>query len=305
MAIASVRVQINGTWHSLTYNSSTGKWEGSATAPSTTSFNLSGGFYPVTVEATNQAGTSTTATTADGTVGESLKLVVKEKVKPTVTITSPANGAYVTSNMQPITFQLRDETGGSGVKLSSLVLTLDGTGYGSTASGMSVTSVANGYDVTFTPPAALSDGAHTISITVQDNDGNESGAAGASYTVDTVPPALDLTGPADGLITATAVQTVSGATNDATSSPVTVTIQLNGADQGAVSVAEDGTFSKGVTLAEGANTIVVTATDAAGKETAITLSVTLDTTSPVIDAVTISPNPADAGATLILSAEVR
>lgn len=304
MAIASARVQINGTWHNLTKNSATGKWEATITAPPATSFHLSGGYYPVTVEATNQAGTKTMATTADPTVGNSLKLVVKERVKPVAAITGPSAGAYLGNNQQPITFTLRDETGGSGVKLDTLVFTLDGTALGSTAAGMTCAAVTDGYDCTYTPPAALADGAHTVSITVQDNDGNTSVPASVSFTVDTVPPVLNLTSPADGLITATPAQTIAGMTNDATSSPVAVTITLNGTDQGAVSVGADGSFSKGVVLSEGENVITVTSTDKAGKTTAVTLNAVLDTTSPVIGSVGIAPNPADAGASLVITIEV-
>ena len=65
MAIQTVKVTINGTEHTLEYNSTTGKWEKSITAPTTTSYNLTGGYYPVSVTATNQAGTSSTITDAD------------------------------------------------------------------------------------------------------------------------------------------------------------------------------------------------------------------------------------------------
>lgn len=304
MAIASARVQVNGTWYNLTKNASTGKWTASITAPSTTSYNLPGGHYPVTVEATNQAGTKTTVTTSDPTVGKSLKLVVRERVKPVVTITGPSSGAYVANNQQPITFTLRDETGGSGVNLTSLSLILDGSVLGSSAAGMVCTAVTGGYSCTYTPPAALGDGPHTVSITVQDNDGNVSTAATLTYTIDTVPPVLNLTSPTDGLITATAALTVSGTTNDATSSAVTVTIKLNGVDQGAVPVDANGAFSKAITLAEGANTILVTSTDLAGKASKTTLSAVLDTTSPVVGAVSIAPNPVDTGNTVIISVEV-
>ena len=95
--------------------------------------------------------------------------------------------------------------------------------------------------------------------------------------------------------------TVAGTTNDATSSPVTVSISLNGADQGAVTVGSNGSFSKSVTLADGENTIVVTATDQAGLSTSVTIHATLDTSVPVIQSATITPNPVDAGATMVIS----
>jgi uncharacterized protein YbcV (DUF1398 family) len=305
MAIQQVRAQVNGVWHVLEYNSSTGKYEKTITAPNTTSYNVNAGhYYPVTVEATNTAGTVTTVNDNDGTVGNSLKLVVKEKVKPTINITSPGAGAFVINNKQPIVFQLRDEAGGSGINIDSLVLKIDGgTSIGKSSSGMVCTPVTNGYDCTYTPPSALSDDSHTVTINVSDYDGNAATQASRSYTVDTVPPVLNVTSPANGLITNTAALVVAGNTNDVTSSGVTITIKLNGVDQGSVPVTS-GNFSKSITLANGSNTIVVTATDTAGKVTETTLTVTLDTSAPVINSVSIVPNPVDAGNTMIISVEV-
>ncbi len=299
MAIKQVRAQVNGTWHTLTYNSSTGKYEATITAPGATSFNLSGGYYNVQVEATNTAGT---VGTADGSTLAGLRLVVKERVAPVITILSPSAGAYVTNSKQPVVFTIVDETGGSGINLSSLVVKQDGT---AVASGtMKQTAITNGYSVTYTPAAALSDGSHTVTVEVSDNDGNAATAKSTTYTVDTVPPTLNLTSPANGLITAAAALNVSGSTNDSTSSPVTIAIKLNGADQGSVTVASNGSFSKTVTLASGSNTIEVTATDAAGKVSSVTRTVTLDTSVPKVVSATITPNPVDAGATMVISVEI-
>ena len=75
MAISQVRAQINGTWHVLTKNSSTGKYEANITAPTTSSYNQPNHYYNVTIEATNTAGTSSTA---DGTDLAGLQLKVKD-----------------------------------------------------------------------------------------------------------------------------------------------------------------------------------------------------------------------------------
>lgn len=122
--------------------------------------------------------------------------------------------------------------------------------------------------------------------------------------MDTVPPTLNITAPVAGLITASPAQTVAGTTNDATSSPVTISITLNGVDQGAVTVASNGSFTKSVTLREGSNTIVVTATDAAGQKTTVSRTVTLDTSVPVIKSATITPNPVDAGKSMVIAVEI-
>ncbi len=299
MAIKTVQAIINGQTYSLTLNASTGKWEATITAPSITSYHQSGGYYNVQVKATNDAGTTGTA---DASSLDGLKLVVKEKVAPVISIVSPTSGAYVTNSKQPVVFTVTDETNGSGVDLSTLVVKQDGTAVA--AATLTNKAVTNGYQVTYTPAAALSDGSHTVTIDVKDHDGNAATQKSTTYRIDTVPPTLNITSPTDNLITATAALTVAGTTNDATSSPVTITIKLNGTDQGAVTVNSNGSFSKAITLKEGSNTIVVTATDAAGQTTSVTRTVKLDTSVPSITAATITPNPVDAGKTMVISVTI-
>ena len=299
MAISQVRAKVNGTWYTLTLNSGTGKYEATITAPGATSYNLSSGYYNVTVEATNTAGTKGTA---DGSTLTGLRLVVKERVAPVITIMSPSSGAYVTNSKQPVVFTIVDEDGGSGIDLNTLAVKQDGTTVA--ARTLKPTSITNGYSVTYTPASALSDGSHTVTVNVSDHDGNAATQKSTTYKVDTVPPALNITSPTDGIITATSSLNVSGKTNDATSSPVTVKIKLNGKDQGSITVGSDGSFSKSITLADGGNTIEITATDAAGKSSSVTRTVTLDTGVPKVVSATITPNPVDAGATMIISVEV-
>ena len=74
MAISTVRAQINGTWYTLTAGSNN-TYTATITAPGSTSFNKTGGYYDVTIEATNTAGTVTTQ--YDSGLA-SLKLVVRE-----------------------------------------------------------------------------------------------------------------------------------------------------------------------------------------------------------------------------------
>jgi hypothetical protein len=80
-----------------------------------------------------------------------------------------------------------------------------------------------------------------------------------------------------------------------------VSLTVNGK---AVTVGSGGAFSTTVTLSEGSNTITVVATDAAGKTTTVTRTVTLDTVAPTIASITITPNPVDAGKTVIIEVKV-
>lgn len=300
--IQGVKVNLNGQEYNLVLNGSTGKYEATITAPSVTSWNEPNNKYGVTIVATDTAGNSTTKDRSDATLGSKLQLRVLEKVKPTVTLSSPSSGARVVTSKPAITFQLRDS--GSGIKIETLALKLDGgTTITNVSAGMVCNSVAGGYDCVYTPPTALTEGAHTITIQIGDNDGNTSTLLSSSFNVDTVPPALNITNPANGHITNNATLTVSGTTNDATSSPVTITIKLNGVDQGAVTVSA-GAFSKAITIANGENTIEIKATDSAGLTSTVTRTVTLDTTPPVITDVTMVPNPVDGGATFVISVMV-
>lgn len=307
MAIKQVRVKINNAWTTLTYNQSTGKYEATIGAPNITSYNVnSGHYYPVTVEATNMAGTVTTANDTDSVVGSALRLKVKEKTAPVISITKPTASAYLSTNTPEITFTITDESNGSGVDISTLKIQVDsGTVITNTSSGVTTSAITNGYSVKYVPQTALSDGSHTVKINCSDNDGNTATQKTVTFTVDTVAPTLTVSAPSEnGTYVSTASFTVAGKTNDTTSSVASVTITLNGTNQGTVTVDSSGNFTKAITLASGLNTIVVTAKDKAGKSTTVTRTINLDTSAPEILSVIITPNPVGTGNSFVISVEV-
>lgn len=302
MAVKTTQAIINGVTTTLTYNSSTGKWEATITAPSKSSYNNNDGhYYPVTIKATDEAGNLTTKDDTDSVLGASLKLKVKEKVAPVSTITYPSASALITNNKPTITWKVTDDD--SGVNPDTIGITID-SGSKVTGSAITKTAITGGYQCSYTPSTALADGSHTIKIDASDNDGNAASQKSVAFKIDTVPPTLNVTAPVAGLITNKAACTVTGTTNDITSSPVTVTVKLNSGSAEAVPVGADGSFSKALTLAAGSNTITIVATDSAGKSTTVTRTVTLDTVAPTIKAVTLTPNPVDAGKTYVISVEV-
>lgn len=218
-----------------------------------------------------------------------------EKVKPTIAVTYPTNSALVSNNKPTIQWTVEDL--GSGIDPDTISIKIDN---GATiTTGITKTQTDRGYSCEYTPTSVLDDGSHTITFGVSDHDGNAANAVSSSFTVDTVPPTLNVEAPVDGYITNNPKLTVSGTSNDTVSSPVSVTV--NGK---AVTVASNGSFSTIVQLEEGENTITVIATDAAGKSTTVTRKVILDTTAPVIQSVTLTPNPVDAGATYIITVAV-
>lgn len=303
MPIETVKITVNGTTVSATKQSD-GSYKATLAAPNVTSYNVnSGHYYPVTVVATNSAGTSTTANDQTAGIGESLRLRVKEITAPTISLTSPTNGQYVGTASPEIKFTLLDESNGSGIALTSLKIVVDSTTYTNTSSGVTITTISNGYSVVRVP-SALTDGSHTLKISVEDNDGNSATSSTINFTTDTIAPTLSVTSPAEsGQYVAESAFTVKGTTSDSTSGVPTIKISLNGTDQGTVTVS-NGSFSKAITLVSGTNTIIVTATDKAGKVTTITRTINLDTSSPVIASIVINPNPVNVGASYTVTIEV-
>lgn len=303
MAIDTVKVTVNGTTVTAVANGD-GTYTATLAAPNTTSYNVnSGHYYPVTVVATNMAGTATTVNDQTPTLGTSLRLRVLELTAPTITVSSPTGGQYFGTASPEIKFTLLDEASGSGVAISTLKITIDGTVYTNTSSGVTVSPITNGYSVVCVAPT-LKDGSHTVKIEVEDNDGNSATSSTINFTTDTIAPTLNITNPSEsGSFVSNAALTVTGTTSDSTSGAPTIKITLNGSDQGAVTVS-NGSFSKGITLVNGANTIVVTATDKAGRTTTITRTITLDSSSPVVASVVIDPNPVNVGANYIVTIKV-
>ena len=309
MTVQTVKAVINGQEYTLTKGSGN-TWSVTITAPTATSgMNNNGsgpgvgsaasgkGYYPVTFTATDEAGNTTTIDDTHSTFGNDCKLKVKETVAPVASFTYPTASATITSNKPKIDFKLTDS--GSGIKPSTVKIKIDsGAETAVTVSGSGTT-----YTECYTPSSALADGNHTVTVYGYDYDGNKSNIATVTFKIDTTPPTLVLNTPVDATTNKTSA-TIAGTTNDALSSPVTVTATLNGSDVGAITVGSDGKFSKAITLKTGTNTIVVTATDSAGKSTSITRTVIVNTSAPVFTSVTITENPSITGASVTITVEV-
>lgn len=312
MTVATVKVTINGQEYDLTYNDDSQYWETTITAPTETSGSNNGGngpgvgtaaqgkgYYPVTVKVTDDATNEATCNDeTDGALGQACRLKVLEKVKPVATIVSPTTDAYLQDSTPTISLQATDS--GSGINPTTGSLVIDsGEPIAITLTGSGTT-----YTGTHTPTAALGNGSHTITFTVRDYDGNVSSTASVTFTIDTLPPTLEVTSPTEGYVTNQTTINVVGTASDTHSSPVTVTITVNSADQGEVTVGAGGNFTKAVTLQNGANVIKVTATDEAGQTTTVTRNVTVSTTAPVIEEIIITPNPVDGGQTYTIQVKV-
>lgn len=250
MAITKVRIKLEGVWTTLTYNSSTARWEGTIT-PAGTSIHQPGGYFSLTVEATNSNGQTDTLT---GSQIQSLRLVARETTAPVVTLISPAQG-WLTTNTPGFVFQASDEAGGSGLDTSSARATIDGVSV-----SCSLTASGSAYRLTF-GGQVLAEGPHTVTASVADRDGNRTTVT-ANYQVDTVPPEIVLTLPESHRVVDWEEVTIAGAVSDATAGVASVRVGST-----AVTPDEEGKFSLTVPLEVGENTITVTAVDHAGLRT--------------------------------------
>lgn len=294
MAIKTVKATIQGQEYTLTLNSETGKYEATITAPATSSFNNNDDHYfPVEVKVTDMADNVTTKNDTDPTLGDSLKLYVKEKVAPVIEIISPTEGQLTAQNKPQIVFKVTDND--SGVNLASVKLKIDNKD----VTGLQNSSIEDGYQFTYTPSEPLDDGEHTITVNASDNDGNADDPATVTFNVLATAPNLSVDTPTNNTWTNNKTVSYSGTTDGAT-----LTVKVNEGQAQPVDISE-GKFSGSVTLIEeGPNTLTFTATSAAGIETTVTRTVNLDTKPPVITEINIAPNPADAGGTFVLSVTI-
>ena len=289
--IASVKATVNNVQYTLTYNSTSEKYECTATSPSTTSYTQTNHYYPVTITVTDLAGNVTTVSDS------SCRLYVKETVSPVSVITYPTSSARITTSTPTITWKVTDS--GSGVDTSTIGITID-SGSKITGNSITKTAITGGYSCSYAISSALLDGSHTIKVDATDNDGNIATQVSSTFIVDTVAPSLSVTSPSNNaLLTANQV-TVTGTASDATSGPPAVAIKINGGSFVPVTLT-NGSFTKTFSLVTRSNTITVTATDKVGKVSTVTRNITVDTKPPVLSSVSISPNPVNTGVSYAVS----
>ena len=256
-----------------------------APPPAESSANLPGGYYGVQIIAADEAGNETEINQEDGTWGSQLQLTAYESVKPTATITYPSSDSRINTCTPTITAQLRDNN--SGVDPATLDLRINGgSKITQGAPGLTLTPVEGGYDLSYAVPTALDEGQTTISVGVSDMDGNAADPASITCTIAVTAPTISLSSPAEGLVTNQAAVQITGITSDDQLTSVTLTVTVNGHDQGPVTVdGQTGAFALQANpshMQEGANVIKVKVVDATGLEAEITRNVVLDTIPPRI-----------------------
>lgn len=221
----------------------------------------------------------------------------------TLTVDTVSPGAPIISNVQddvgPVTGSLS-----SGQTTNDARPVFTGTGEPGTTISIadngvplaSVTVEANG-SWTFTPTSDLGQGNHPLTFTPTDAAGNVGPSASFTVTVDTAAPlAPVITSVVDDSAPQTGNLSPNQSTNDTrptlngTAEPgTTLTFTDNGTVIGSLVVGTDGnwTFTPTTALTNGAHTLAVTATDAAGNVgPAASFAVTVDTLAPTAPVIT-------------------
>jgi PKD repeat protein len=135
--------------------------------------------------------------------------------------------------------------------------------------------IANG-EARYTPATRLPEGLNTLKATAKDLFGHASEPLSARFTVDTVAPQFLSITPADGATVSSAQVTIQGRVDDPTAS-----VTLQNATGSALNLG-GANFSFAVSLQPGLNSYTLTARDAAGNSTSVTLRVTLGSLSVTI-----------------------
>lgn len=208
---------------------------------------LSLGTHTVTVQATDVSGFTANRTWTFNAAQAA------DSVAPTVTPKSPARDGF-TNNPRPAI--AADYSDNLGIDTTKVTVSIDG------APAASPTITPTGVSVT--PAVGLTDGRHTVTVTVADTSGN-SNFATWSFTVDTALPTFAAIEPAEGAVTGPR-PTIRATYADALSGIDTakVVMMLDGQAVAAQAAAGSATFTPPGDLKAGSHTVKVDVTDMAG-----------------------------------------
>lgn len=173
----------------------------------------------------------------------------------------PTPGSIINDNQPLMGASFIDP--GSGMNISTVEMRVD---------GFNITNLATitSNSVSWATPFLLTEGLHWVNVSARDLFGNYNSTEW-SFTVDTIPPFLQVLGPPDGLITNSLNIRVEGVTE--VGADLTINGQLT-------MVLGNGSFSRFVGLIEGSNPIAVIATDLATNTERVDLTVIRDTIPP-------------------------
>ena len=245
-----------------------------------------------TTKSTNGAHTlKATAKDANGNVGTSTSVSVTvenstDTTPPTVSITSPANGATVTGTIT-VAANASDN-----VAVASVQFRVDGANVGAADTSAPYSYALN--------TATLSNGSHSLTAVAKDTAGNTTTSATVAITVnnaaDTTPPTVSITSPANGA-TVIGTITISASASDNVG-VASVQFLVDGSPLGAKDTTSPySTQWNTASVSNGSHTIAAQAWDVAGNTaTSSNVVVTVSQTPP-------PPPPPPAGDQITISDE--
>jgi hypothetical protein len=194
-----------------------------------------------------------------------------------IVITSPSNGLVTNTNVT-----VRGQLSGGHSAPPTLEASLDG----GPASPVSFNAFGDFSLTTSLPLNRSDDGSHVLHFSATDSLGDPPGSADFNFTLDTAPPIISITSPAQNA-TEGGNFTLRGQVTDGTSGVALLSAALDSASPAPLSVDSQGHFSLPTSLAldgtvDGPHVVHLRATDAAGNVSTSDFDFTLQTTKPVI-----------------------
>lgn len=189
-----------------------------------------------------------------------------DKVKPTLSVTAPIDGVKVDNANLTVTGTAKDDRG-----VTKLTIQVN--------DGAASDIMASLKDDNFSTQVTLKKGANKIIVTAADAAGNSvSVERNVTFFVDETKPTLSITSPTEGATVTAPTPTFTIAGNAADDVAVSkLTIKVNDGTEGDITGSlKEGAFATQVALKEGANKVVVTASDAAGNSASVTRNFTLE-----------------------------
>ena len=215
---------------------------------------------------------------------------------PVVKLTSPSNGLETRQN---------PSVSGHAVDAQSGVASVEAEVDGGAPFPISFDSAGN---FSFTTSLLLdgsADGGHTVEVRATDKAGNVSSFVSTTFTLDTIAPTIEITGPASGSLTNQNVD-VTGSVSDIVSGVASLRAEVDGGLFASVSFDAAGDFSFPTSFAldgsaDGTHTVQLQATDRAGNTSSpVGVSFTLNTSTPIVQIVSpTSPETINTNANIV------
>ncbi|MEM4729709.1 MAG: right-handed parallel beta-helix repeat-containing protein, partial [Thermoplasmata archaeon] len=191
----------------------------------------------------------------------SVRMILVDNAPPELKIRFPANWAQLNTLLVTFSGTASDEE--SGLREGAVTINIDNTGW---------SEITVSEDTRWSYTRLLSDGTHVAKVCVQDVAGNTARIL-VQISIDTSAPSLFLFTPKDGSATSERTITVHGVTDEG------AVVTINGLPTPVLK----RHFSMQISLEEGPNTIVITASDPSGNSKTIQVRVTLDTEPPLLE----------------------